>query len=174
MDLAESGFFWKVLNYRERRGDFQPIVWESCKVTAPPRIAIGHCEPNFQLYTRLFVLHQTKICKGGMKNLGICSQWRCETFLIIIILLSIGRGVMNALSLWNLFKGLRHCQRWKKLAHFAVIAKSWWIFMPHWKLISELSTNEQGGAKKLKRALTGWGTGKIAENLLSSPFNRDL
>jgi hypothetical protein len=70
---------------------------------------------------------------------------------------------------------LRHCQRWnKKLAHFAVIVKSWWIFMPPWKLISELSTNEQGGAKTLKRALTVWGRAKLAENLCPFPFNGDL
>jgi hypothetical protein len=37
-----------------------------------------------------------------------------------------------------------------------------------------LATTEKGDAKKLKRDLTGRETGKLAENLLSSPFNRDL
>ncbi len=121
-----------------------------------------------------YVLPKIKICKGGMKKFGICSQWLSETFLIIIILLSMfwafgtcSRGVSP-----ELVRGQRLPKVEQEASALCGYRK---VLIPPWKLISELPSDEQGGAKKLRRALTGWGTGKISwKSPLSSPFNRDL
>ncbi len=174
MDLAESGLFWKVLNKRERRGDSQrissvPIVWESCKVTAPPCLAIAHWERNFQWFTQVwlrFFLPQTMICKGGMKKFGICSQWRCETFLIIIILLSMfwafgtcSRGVSPELVRGN---GVR-CV----IAEDETISKCTLRLSQSPDAFSCYPGNwfrncQPRNKEALKNLKTGWGTGKIS------------
>jgi hypothetical protein len=51
-----------------------------------------------------FVLHRTRIGKGGMKKFGINFQRRRELFFIVTFHFSIGKFTMNAPRFWKLRK----------------------------------------------------------------------